>query len=547
MGEKDTDTVLDFHELSVRFATEDGAVDAVRSVSFGVRPGEVVAVVGESGSGKSVTSMSAMGLLPDNAKLDGSVHLGPHEVNSLPPKELRALRGNEIAMVFQEPMTALNPLHTVGWQVAEAVRLHRAVSKEQARARVIELLTLVGIEAPERRIDQYPHELSGGLRQRVMIAMAISCDPKVIIADEPTTALDVTVQAGILQLLRELRSRLGTAIVLITHSMGVVADLADRVVVMYRGQVVEQGDVHQVFGAPQHPYTQRLLASVPRLGHGAPREQRQSEPGTKPVLKIEGLIVDFAGRRRAGTHRAVDRVCFEIGPGEVLGLVGESGSGKTTVGRCAVGLQKPTSGRIELFGQDIAGLSTRAMRPVRRRVGMVFQDPASSLNPKMTIGECVAEPLVLNRVGNRAQRAQRVAELLDAVELSAGLRNRYPHELSGGQRQRVSIARALALAPDLLVADEPTSALDVSVQAGVLRLFADLQHHLGFSCLFISHDLAVIDMLANRVAVMYRGEIVEQGARVEVLHAPRHDYTRRLLHAVPVPDPVEQRSRRAAS
>jgi peptide/nickel transport system ATP-binding protein len=441
------------------------------------------------------------------------------------------LRGNEIAMVFQEPMTALNPVHTVGWQVAEAVALHQDLSKAALQAKVVELLSLVGLDRPELRAKQYPHELSGGMRQRVMIAMAIACDPKVIIADEPTTALDVTVQAEILDLLRELRTRLGTAIVLITHSMGVVADLADRVVVMYRGEIVEQGGVEDVLLRPEHEYTQRLLAAVPRLGNG----DRKAEEPAEPVLRVDSLVVSFDG------HRAVDEVSFEIGQGEVLGLVGESGSGKTTVGRCAVGLRKPTEGRVELFGKDITKLSARGMRPLRARIGMIFQDPASSLDPRMTVAECVAEPLVLHKSGNRTQR---VAELLDSVELGSALKDRYPHELSGGQRQRVSIARALALNPDLLIADEPTSALDVSVQASILELFLDLQRRLRFSCLFISHDLAVVDMLANRVAVMYRGKIVEQGSRADVFGAPQADYTRKLLAAAPVPDPVEQRKRR---
>jgi ABC-type glutathione transport system ATPase component len=514
------DVVLKFDSVSVGF----GNAQATKNVSFAVREGEVVAVVGESGSGKTVTAMSAMGLLPRNGWVTGDIRLAGNNIPDLDNRQLRTLRGNEIAMVFQEPMTALSPVHTVGWQIAEAVELHG----DLAKGRVEELLTLVGLDRPELRRKQYPHELSGGMRQRVMIAMAIACDPKVIIADEPTTALDVTVQAEILDLLRELRDRLGTAIVLITHSMGVVADLADRVVVMYQGEIVEQGDVKDVLLKPGHEYTKRLLAAVPRLGSGT----RQAHE-TEPVLRIKDLAVSFGG------HRAVDGVSFEIGKGEVLGLVGESGSGKTTVGRCAVGLQKPTAGEIHLFGHDIA--SPRKLKPLRSRIGMIFQDPASSLDPRMTVAECVAEPLVLHRTKNRKDR---VAELLDAVELGTALKDRYPHELSGGQRQRVSIARALALNPDLLIADEPTSALDVSVQASILKLFLDLQERFEFSCLFISHDLAVVDMLANRVAVMHKGKIVEQGSRADVFGAPKEDYTQRLLAAAPVPDPVEQRERR---
>ncbi|TCO57978.1 ABC transporter ATP-binding protein [Actinocrispum wychmicini] len=522
------DVVLEFDAVSVGF----GQARATDKVSFAVRKGEVVAVVGESGSGKSVTAMSALGLLPRNAWSEGGIRLADNEILDLDNRRMRALRGNEIAMIFQEPMTALSPVHTIGWQLDEAVKLHQNLSKEKRTARVKELLTLVGLDRPEARMKQYPHELSGGMRQRVMIAMAISCDPKVIIADEPTTALDVTVQAEILDLLRELRDRLGTAIVLITHSMGVVADLADRVVVMYEGRLVEQGDVDDVLLRPSHEYTRRLLKAVPRLGSGT----RQAKD-TEPVLRVRDLVVSFGG------HRAVDEVTFQIGKGEVLGLVGESGSGKTTVGRCAVGLQKPTAGRIELFGNDIAKMSARVLKPVRARIGMIFQDPASSLDPRMTVAECVAEPLVLHKAHNRTDR---VSELLDAVELGNALRDRYPHELSGGQRQRVSIARALALNPDLLIADEPTSALDVSVQASILELFLDLQERFEFSCLFISHDLAVVDMLANRVAVMHKGRVVEQGSRADVFGAPQEDYTQKLLSAAPVPDPAEQRERRVS-
>ncbi len=520
------DVVLKFDDLSVRF----GDVQATSKVSFAVREGEVVAVVGESGSGKTVTAMSAMGLLPKRALIAGDIRLGDNEVLDLPADELRRLRGNEIAMVFQEPMTALNPVRTVGWQLYEAIKLHRDLSQDKRKERVHELLTVVGLDKPELRVSQYPHELSGGMRQRVMIAMAIACDPKVIIADEPTTALDVTVQAEILELLRDLRDRLGTAIVLITHSMGVVADLADRVIVMYQGKIVEQGPVEDVLLKPRHDYTKRLLKAVPRLGEGT----KKPEPA-EPVLKVDGLTVSFGG------HKAVDGISFEIGKGEVLGLVGESGSGKTTVGRCAVGLQKPTEGTIELFGQDIA--AAKRLKPLRSRIGMIFQDPASSLDPRMTVAECVSEPLVLHHKKNRKER---VAELLDAVELGEALKDRYPHELSGGQRQRVSIARALALNPDLLIADEPTSALDVSVQASILRLFLDLQQQFAFSCLFISHDLAVVDLLANRVAVMHHGKIVEQGARNDVFGAPQEDYTKKLLAAAPVPDPVQQRERRVS-
>jgi ABC-type glutathione transport system ATPase component len=444
-------------------------------------------------------------------------------------------------MVFQEPSTALNPVYTVGWQIIEGLRAHSDISKKAARARAIELLDLVGLPDPEHRVDYYPHQLSGGQKQRVVIAMAISCDPDVIVADEPTTALDVTVQAAILELLLELRDRLGTAIVLITHNMGVVADMADRVVVMYRGTIVEEAPAAQLFSAPRHPYTKLLLDAVPHLG----RENGPQPVGdTEVVLSVDDLVVEFAGRLGQPSFRAVDHVSLEVRRGEVLGLVGESGSGKTTVGRAAVGLQQPTSGSITVSGTTISGLSESKLRPHRAHFGFVFQDPASSLNPRMTIGDCIGEPLHVQTDMKDPEIDAKVQELLDSVELATGYAGRYPHELSGGQRQRVSLARALALDPDLLIADEPTSALDVSVQARVLELFTELQHRLQFACLFISHDLAVVDSLANRVAVMQHGKLVEIGPREQVLGSPREEYTQRLIAAVPVPDPEEQRRRR---
>ncbi|MET0821694.1 MAG: dipeptide ABC transporter ATP-binding protein, partial [Aeromicrobium sp.] len=534
---------LSLTDLAVSFRTDAGQVRAVKGISFDVAPGEVVAVVGESGSGKSVSSRAVLGLLPSTAEVSGSARLGDRDLLGLSNRSLRPLRGDRVSMVFQEPATALNPVYTVGWQIIEGLQAHRKISKKAARARAVELLEMVGMPDPEERVGYYPHQLSGGQKQRVVIAMAIACDPDVIIADEPTTALDVTVQASILELLLSLRERLGTAIVLITHNMGVVADMADRVVVMYRGSIVEQAPSRELFASPRHPYTRALLDAVPHLG-------RSNGPGLigddrDVVLKVDDLVVEFPGRLGQPAFRAVDHVSLEIRKGEVLGLVGESGSGKSTVGRTTVGLQQPTSGTIDVSGNRVSGLSDRQLRTMRSRFGFVFQDPASSLNPRMSIGQCIAEPLHVQTEMTQAQIDAKVAELLDSVELGGGYAERFPHELSGGQRQRVSLARALSLDPDLLIADEPTSALDVSVQARVLELFGELQQRLQFACLFISHDLAVVDTLANRVAVMQHGRLVEIGDREQVLGNPQEEYTQRLIAAVPVPDPVEQARRRA--
>jgi len=536
---------LSVSKLSVVFSTDAGRVDAVRDVSFAVGPGEVLAIVGESGSGKSVSARTAMGLLPASARVRGVVEVAGRDVNGLSDKQFSAIRGADVAMVLQEPGTALDPLFTAGYQISEALRAHQKMRKKAAMARAVELLSLVGIPHPADRVHYYPHQLSGGQKQRVVIAIAIACDPKVIIADEPTTALDVTVQAEILELLRDLRDRLGTAIVLITHNMGVVADLADRVVVMYQGEVVEEAEVHELFAHPREEYTRKLLAAVPHLGSAIVRERAvvvASED--EPVLDVRDLVVQFPGALGRPGVRAVDGVSLEIARGATLGLVGESGSGKTTIGRCVAALQKPTSGSIRVLGQDLAGLKERQLRPLRRRFGFVFQDPASSLNPRLSVGDCVGEPLKVHKVVTGAAYRERVDELLTWVQLPTAVSRRYPHELSGGQRQRASLARALALRPDLLVADEPTSALDVSVQATVLELFTELQAELQFACLFISHDLAVVDQLAGQVAVMHNGVLVEQGPREEILRAPRKEYTKRLLAAVPVPDPVAQRARR---
>ncbi|MGV8966445.1 MAG: ABC transporter ATP-binding protein [Cellulomonas sp.] len=549
-----TEPVLAIEGLSVTFASDAGPVRAVRDVSFTVAPGEIVAVVGESGSGKSVSSRALLGLLPGTASVDGSARLDGVELTGLRGEALRRVRGDRIAMIFQEPATSLDPVRTVGWQVVQSLRAHRKMSRRAARERAVELLELVGIPDAESRSHSYPHQLSGGQKQRVMIAIAIACEPELIIADEPTTALDVTVQAAILELLRDLRDRLGTAIVLITHNMGVVADLADRVVVMYRGEIVEQAPVAQLFAHPAHPYTRRLLAAVPHLGQGKSQisvrtvtpDLAVDGPPVVPALAVRDLVVEFAGRLGSPRVRAVDGVSFSIAPGQVLGLVGESGSGKTTVGRTTVGLVPAASGSIEVFGTDLRTASPSALRDLRARFGFVFQDPSASLNPRASVGAAISEPLSVHRVGTDASRRRKVAELLEAVELPASFARRFPHELSGGQRQRVSLARALVLGPDLLIADEPTSALDVSVQATVLALFQELQHEMGFACLFISHDLAVVDLVAHDVAVMRAGHLVEVGTTADVLNAPQHAYTRALLAAVPVPDPAEQRDRRQA-
>ena len=535
-------TVVDIRNLEVTFATDGGDIPAVDDVSLTVDSGEVVAIVGESGSGKSVTAKSIIGLLPETAVTRGVILLNGRDVVGLSGEKLRATRGLDAAMVFQEPSTSLNPVYTVGWQLAEGLRAHGKYSRRQARAKAIEYLGKVGIPEPEKRIDHYPHQFSGGQKQRVVIAMALALDPELIIADEPTTALDVTVQAEILDLLRRCRDEFGTAIILITHNMGVVADLADRVVVMYEGKVVEQATATKLFGSPQHPYTQKLLAAVPRIDTTRERTPVAEAP---PVVQATDLVIEYPGRFGRGGFRAVDRVSFTIAPGEVLGLVGESGSGKTTIGRAIGGLTKISGGSLQVLGHEMLTVRERGFKPVREQIGFVFQDPASSFNPLLTIAQCVAEPLIVHgRAGDATAARPRVDELLEAVQLPRAFGDRYPHELSGGQRQRASLARALALEPTLLIADEPTSALDVSVQARVLELFAELQSQFGFAALFISHDLAVVDTVSDRIAVLYRGELVEEGPPAQVLGAPQHPYTQRLLASLPVPDPAEQAVRR---
>jgi len=536
--------IIEVENLGIDFWVNGKWVSAAHDIDYVVHPGEVLAIVGESGSGKSVTSMALLGLLPGNSRVTGSVKLHGREVLSMPAEELHRIRGDKIAVIFQEPMTAFNPVYKVGFQIVEALRTHFVMSPSDAKVRAIELLGLVEMPDPAKAFDSYPHQLSGGQRQRAMIAMSISCDPDLLIADEPTTALDVTIQAEILDLLRSLHDRLDSAIIIITHDLGVVADIADKIIVMRQGEIVERGDIDQVFYRPEADYTKRLLAAVPHLG--ATDAGGRAVPTSGPVLTLRDASIDYIGRGRVPTFRAVDGATMEIYPGEVVGLVGESGSGKTTIGRAVVGLLPFAEGTANLLGRELVGIKPDTLREVRREIGIVFQDPGASLNPRWPVGQSIGEPLELSGTVERSDIAHRVEELLDAVELPRMFRNRYPHELSGGQRQRVGIARALALNPKLLIADEPTSALDVSVQARVLELFEKLQAEMGFACLFISHDLAVVDRLADRIVVMNLGKIVEQGSTDQILRAPREDYTKRLLAAVPVPDPQQQRERREA-
>jgi peptide/nickel transport system ATP-binding protein len=544
--------VLDIDHLQVTFATDGGPVHAVKDVSLEVRKGEVLAIVGESGSGKTVTAKTILGLLPETASSSGAVVINGADVISVSAARLRQIRGRDVAMVFQEPSTALNPVFTVGWQIAEGIRAHagresgKRVSAKEAKSRAIEALRKVGIPDPEHRVNYYPHQFSGGQKQRVVIAAALALNPGLIVADEPTTALDVTVQAEILELLRDLRDKYGTSIVLITHNMGVVADLADRVVVMYQGDVVEEAPARTLFAEPRQDYTRKLLAAVPHLGHNSASEGLTSRAHQDEDVLVEAnnLTIEYPGRLGTPVYKAVDRVSFTLSRGEVFGLVGESGSGKTTIGRAIAGLNRTTGGSLKVLGYEMLNLRERTFKPLRKDIGFVFQDPAASFNPQLTIGECIAEPMVIHTRPSPAQVRKRVGELLESVQLPASYAARYPHELSGGQRQRASLARALSLNPRLLIADEPTSALDVSVQAKVLELFKDIQQEFGFACLFISHDLAVVDILSSWVGVLYKGRLVEQGIGSHIMGNPQHDYTKRLIASLPVPDPEEQARRR---
>ena len=564
--------LIDIRNLRVEFETSQGTVVGVEDVSFSIAPGETVAVVGESGSGKSVSSLSLMRLVEfgggqiAGGRLEfrrGHAGEGGHGTVDLaraPDGLMRTIRGNEIGMIFQEPMTSLNPVFTVGRQLTEGLRVHKDLSQRAADERALELMRLVRIPEPERRLTQYPHELSGGMRQRVVIAMALACEPRLLICDEPTTALDVTIQAEILALIDRLKRETGTAVMFITHDMAVVAQMADRVVVMYRGRLVEEGPVAEIFANPRAEYTRALLAAVPRLGEmrgkaapepmripGEPEAAIRPNPGSDTrLLQVEHLTTRFPVRKGllrrvvANVH-AVEDVSFEVDVAETLSLVGESGCGKSTTGRSLLRLTEPTSGSVVLGGEDVIAMSPSKLRQARREMQMVFQDPFASLNPTRRLLDQVTEPLRNYGVGSRSEMEDRAAGLFDRVELPHAFLKRYPHELSGGQRQRVAIARALALNPKLIVADESVSALDVSVQAQVLNLMMELQAELDISFLFISHDMAVVERVSHVVAVMFLGRIVEIGPRAAVFDDPRHPYTQQLLRAVPVPDPTERK------
>ena len=582
MGPSDRN-VLEVQGLTVRFDTSERSVVAVKDLGFHVRAGEVLAIVGESGSGKSVTSLSVMRLIEHGGGTIASGKIsftrrngGKLDLAKAADSVMRTIRGGEISMIFQEPMTSLNPVFSVGTQVAEAVMLHQGLSHAEAEAEALRMLELVRIPEAKQILKRYPHQLSGGMRQRVMIAMALSCKPSLLIADEPTTALDVTIQAQILQLIRQLQEEMGMAVIFITHDMGVVAEVADRVLVMYHGEAVEEGTCEQIFHNPRHPYTQSLLAAVPRLGsmrgtdEPAPfpllritdpeaeqlgtadmdetpvdmPEPAASAPSVSdgPVLSVDNLITRFDvetgfwGKVKRRVH-AVEQVSFNLYPGETLGLVGESGCGKSTIGRSRIGLETPRSGSIVFNGQELTQVSGSQLQKLRRNIQYVFQDPYAALDPRLTVGFSIMEPLLIHKVCSRQEAERRVGELLERVDLDPAMAVRYPHEFSGGQRQRVCIARALAMNPEIIIADESVSALDVSVRAQIINLLLALQKEFRIAFLFISHDMAVIERVCHRVAVMYLGQIVELGSRRDVFENPLHPYTKRLMSAVPIPDP----------
>ena len=582
MGPSDRN-VLEVQGLTVRFDTSERSVVAVKDLGFHVRAGEVLAIVGESGSGKSVTSLSVMRLIEHGGGTIASGKIsftrrngGKLDLAKAADSVMRTIRGGEISMIFQEPMTSLNPVFSVGTQVAEAVMLHQGLSHAEAEAEALRMLELVRIPEAKQILKRYPHQLSGGMRQRVMIAMALSCKPSLLIADEPTTALDVTIQAQILQLIRQLQEEMGMAVIFITHDMGVVAEVADRVLVMYHGEAVEEGTCEQIFHNPRHPYTQSLLAAVPRLGSMRGTDEpapfpllRITDPeaeqlGTAdmdetpvdmpepvasvpsvsdgPVLSVDNLITRFDvetgfwGKVKRRVH-AVEQVSFNLYPGETLGLVGESGCGKSTIGRSLIGLETPRSGSIVFNGQELTQVSGSQLQKLRRNIQYVFQDPYAALDPRLTVGFSIMEPLLIHKVCSRQEAERRVGELLERVDLDPAMAVRYPHEFSGGQRQRVCIARALAMNPEIIIADESVSALDVSVRAQIINLLLALQKEFRIAFLFISHDMAVIERVCHRVAVMYLGQIVELGSRRDVFENPLHPYTKRLMSAVPIPDP----------
>ncbi|WP_027161132.1 ABC transporter ATP-binding protein [Mesorhizobium sp. WSM1293] len=546
-----SEPILDIANLSVSVRGEEGEREVVSDLSLTLSRGETLCIAGESGSGKSMTALAIMQLLPQPAARisSGKVHLGDTDLTILDERRMRRIRGNRIAMIFQEPMTSLNPVLSIGRQLTESIEAHTSLSQSEARQRAIEALKAVRISEAESRLKQFPHELSGGMRQRVMIAMALALEPDVLIADEPTTALDVTVQGEVLELLRDLQRQHGTSVILITHDMGVVAEMADRVIIMRHGRMVEEGKTADIFARPQAGYTRELLAAVPRIGSGVGRQGSRSAETATPanVADVKDLHVrfdlhgGFFGRVTRRVH-AVEGVSFSIAPNETLALVGESGCGKSTTAKALAGLV-PYSGDIAIGGRNLSGLGRDERKAVRRDVQMIFQDPYASLDPRMRVGDLVAEPLLIHGIASKEERSERVAALFERVGLSADQMELYPHEFSGGQRQRVCIARALALRPKLIIADESVSALDVSVQARVLDLLKELQREFGVAYLFISHDMAVVENISDRVAVMYLGQIVEMGTRDQVFSNPRHPYTRRLIEAVPVPDPARRRSR----
>ncbi|MHA6732177.1 ABC transporter ATP-binding protein [Devosia sp. A369] len=568
-----TTPVLSIRDLKTSFLVEGKWQQVLHGISLDVMPGETVAIVGESGSGKSVTSLSIMGLLPSGAaKMSGSIKLNGRELIGLDNSELRKLRGAEMAMIFQEPMTSLNPVFTIGRQIAEALTTHKTLSAAEVRAETIRLLEKVRIPNADQRLKAYPHEFSGGMRQRVMIAMALASSPKLLIADEPTTALDVTIQGQILDLIKTLQEEEGMSVLFITHDMAVVAEVADRTVVMYRGEAVEAGPTAQIFARQDHPYTRALLAAVPRMGSmtgkshplrfgivdretgiaGLERPLDRPVDTSTPILRVRDLVTRFSVKggwlgRKTGAVHAVEKVSFDLFKGETLALVGESGCGKSTIGRSIMRLTDSESGEISIEGRNVRTMGKTELNALRQQVQMIFQDPYASLNPRMSVSEALMEPFLAHGLGNRAQARDKAAALMDQVGLSPDMLRRYPHEFSGGQRQRISIARALVLDPKVIIADESVSALDVSIKAQVVNLLLDLQEQLGLSYLFISHDMAVVERVSHRVAVMYLGEIVEIGPREAVFANPQHPYTKKLMAAVPVPDPARRNMRRSIS
>lgn len=571
MSQNTNETLVSIKNLAVDFRTDDGIVKAVKGISFDIPKGKTVGLVGESGSGKSVTSLAVMRLIPNPPGMitGGTIEFqgekGSQDLLKLSESEMRKVRGNKISMIFQEPMTSLNPVFTVGDQIAETLQLHQGLSKDQALKRALELLEQVGIPDPQRRLNSYPHEMSGGQRQRVMIAMAIACEPDLLIADEPTTALDVTIQKQILDLLASLQKKYGMSILFITHDLGVIGDIADEVVVMYRGDIVEKGTKEAIFKTPKHPYTKALIACRPTLDKSPVRlptvsdfmtedgreksfdlnslnkekVQRSITDKNPVVLEIKNVKKYFPlekgifGGVKSWVH-AVDDVTLQVRKGRTLGLVGESGCGKTTLGRTLLRLVEPTAGEIFYNGADITKLSKEDMRTLRRKIQIIFQDPYASLNPRMTIGSTLMEPMVIHGLGkNKAERLERAQSLMRRVGLDPQMLNRYPHEFSGGQRQRICIARALAVEPEFIVCDESVSALDVSIQAQILNLLLDLQEEFNLTYIFISHDLNVVKYISDEVAVMNKGKVVELADAVEIYRSPKDDYTKKLLGAIP--------------